>query len=67
MAGMPLRSEGGLCPKTGVTCPDMELPKLTLDRVRPLPPMFLVKLRFAIAVCRGGRGPKASPAPSWRA
>lgn len=42
---------GALCPKTGVTCPDMELfPKLTLDLPRLLPPIFLVKFKFAIAI-----------------
>lgn len=47
--GIPRRSGGGLCPNTGVTWPDIELfPKPTLDLPRPLPPMFLVKFRFAM-------------------
>lgn len=51
IAGMPLLSGGGRCPKTGVTCPDMELlPKPTLDLPRLPPPMFLVKFKFAIAI-----------------
>lgn len=48
---MPLLSDGGLTPNTGVTCPDIELfPKLTLDLPRLLPPMFLVKFKFAMAI-----------------
>lgn len=47
-----LLSDGGLWPNTGVTCPDIELfPKLTLDLPRLLPPIFLVKFKFAIAIC----------------
>lgn len=49
--GRPLLSEGVLCPKTGVTCPDIELlPKLTLVRPILLPPIFLVKFKFAMAI-----------------
>lgn len=48
-AGIPLRSDVPLWPKTGVTCPDMELaPKATFDLPRLLPPMLLVKFKFAI-------------------
>lgn len=44
-------SGGALCPNTGVTCPDIELlPKLTLVLPRLLPPIFLVKFKFAIAI-----------------
>lgn len=51
IGGRPLLSDGGLTPNTGVTCPDIELfPKLTLDLPRLLPPMFLVKFKFAMAI-----------------
>lgn len=48
--GIPLLSGGALWPNTGVTWPDIALlPKPTLDLPRLLPPIFLVKFKFAIA------------------